>query len=73
MKIQIKKIGNTSFGSWCVFNAIINNNYVINGIASFDADSIELKEGNIYDDLVLYSRQKNGRVYYKIIIEKKDN
>lgn len=70
MKIQIKKIGRTTFGSWCVFNAIINNNYVINGIASFDEDSIKLKEDNIYDDLVLYSRQKNGRVYYKIIVEK---
>lgn len=69
MKIQIKRIGNTSFGSWCIFNAIINNFYVINGIASFDADSIDLKEGNIYDNLVLYSRQKNGRIYYKIIVE----
>lgn len=73
MKIQIKKIGQTSFGSWCLFNAIVNDKYVINGIASYDSDAIELNEGNIYDDLVLYSRQKNGRVYYKIIVEKKDN
>lgn len=73
MKIQIKKVGKTAFGAWCIFNAVVNNSYIVNGIASFDEDLLELKEDSIHDDLVLYSRQKNGRVYYKIITEKKGN
>lgn len=73
MKIQIKKIGKTALGSWCIFSAIVNSNYGINGIASYDPDIIELKEDSIHDDLVLISRIKNGRVYYKIITDKKSN
>lgn len=66
MIIQIKKVGSNDYGNWCVFNAIIDKYFVINGIAKYD-ESLELKENETYNDLFLYSRYKNGKTYYKLI------
>lgn len=66
MIIQIKKVGSNTFGNWCVFNAIIDKNFVINGIAKYD-ELLELKENETYNDLFLYSKVKNGKTYYKLI------
>lgn len=66
MKLQVKKIGSNTFGNWCYFNAIINQNYVITGIASYD-EILDLQENQVYDDLILYAKMKNGRTYYRIM------
>lgn len=66
MIIQIKKFGSNAFGNWCVFNAIIDKYFVINGIAKYD-ELLELKENETYNDLILYSKQRNGKTYYKLI------
>lgn len=66
MIIQIKKVGSNAFGNWCVFNAIIDKNFVINGIAKYD-ELLELKDNETYNDLFLYAKQRNGKTYYKLM------
>lgn len=67
MKIKVKKIGSTRFGNWCTFDAVISDSYIISGIASYDPDIMELAEDKVYNDIIIYQRQRNGRTYYKFI------
>ena len=66
MKIKINRIGETKFGKWCIFTAIINENYIIKGIASYE-ENIELEEDKIYTEYTIFQTQRNGRTYYKLI------
>lgn len=66
MKLQVKKIGSNTFGNWCYFNAIINSNLVITGIASYD-EILDLKESEVYTDLILHAKMRNGKTYYRIV------
>lgn len=65
MIIEIKKVGSNTFGNWCIFKAI-NKYFIINGIAKYD-ELLDLKENEIYNNLLLYLTQKNGKTYYNII------
>lgn len=66
MKIQIKKTGTNTFGSWACFNAIINSNCIISGIAKVD-ELTELEENKTYDDLYLICKVRSGKTYYRIM------
>lgn len=66
MKIQIKKTGSNSFGSWACFNAVVNSNMIISGIAKID-ELVELEENKTYDTLYLICKVRNGRTYYRIM------
>lgn len=66
MKIQIKKTGSNTFGTWACFNAICDSNLIISGIAKVD-ELVEIEENKTYDNLYLICRIKNGRTYYRIM------
>ena len=62
--ITITKVGETSYGKWCLFE-YEDNNIIISGIAQTSLNNLE--ENKKYSNLVLKVIKKNDKIYYNIL------